>query len=47
MVTSENQDLWSKLSKLTRVNKTLGSQLTKINDTLTEVSVPHFVSGQF
>lgn len=38
MVTNENQEFWSKLSKLTKVNKSLGSQLTKINDTLTQHS---------
>lgn len=34
MVSAENRLLWSRLSKLMQVNKSLGSQLTKINDSL-------------
>lgn len=34
MVASENQKLWKRLTRLTRANKSLGNQLTKISDTL-------------
>lgn len=37
MVTKENQDLWAKLGKLTNANKSLGTQLTKMNDTILQV----------
>nr|CAI5826395.1 unnamed protein product [Callosobruchus analis] len=40
MVTAENQDLWSKLGKLINVNKNLGEQLKKINDTVTQHTTP-------
>lgn len=39
LVTKENQDLWGKLGQLTRVNRSLGTQLTKINDTISQHSV--------
>ncbi|OAD53904.1 hypothetical protein WN48_08579 [Eufriesea mexicana] len=38
MVAAENRQLWKRLNKLTRANKTLGSQLTKISDTLKQHS---------
>lgn len=38
MVAAENRQLWNRLNKLTRANKTLGSQLTKISDTLKQHS---------
>ncbi|XP_017886483.1 protein spindle-F [Ceratina calcarata] len=38
MVAAENRQLWKRLTKLTRTNKTLGSHLTKISDTLKEHS---------
>ncbi|XP_014467665.1 PREDICTED: uncharacterized protein LOC106740796 [Dinoponera quadriceps] len=34
MVATENRRLWDRLTKLTKTNKSLGSQLTKISDTL-------------
>lgn len=34
MVAAENRQLWNRLTRLTRANKTLGNQLTKISDTL-------------
>lgn len=34
MVATENRHLWSRLSKLTQDNQTLGNQLVKINNTL-------------
>lgn len=34
MVATENRQLWSRLIRLTKTNKSLGSQLTKISDTL-------------
>jgi len=34
MVASENRQLWNRLTRLTKINKSLGSQLTKITDTL-------------
>ena len=34
MVSSENRQLWKRLTRLTRTNKSLGTQLTKISDTL-------------
>lgn len=36
IVSAENKQLWSRLSELTEVNKSLSLQLTKINDTLTQ-----------
>lgn len=38
MVAAENRQLWNRLSKLTKTNKSLGSQLTKISDTLKQHS---------
>ncbi|XP_033322321.1 C2H2-type zinc binding domain-containing protein spindle-F isoform X2 [Megalopta genalis] len=38
MVAAENRQLWKRLTKLTRINKSLGSQLTKISDTLKQHS---------
>lgn len=38
MVAAENRQLWKRLTKLTRTNKTLGSHLTKISDTLKQHS---------
>ncbi|VEN56766.1 unnamed protein product [Callosobruchus maculatus] len=43
MVTAENQDLWSKLGKLINVNKSLGEQLKKINDTVTQHTTPNML----
>lgn len=34
MVAAENRQLWNRLTRLTKTNKSLGSQLTKISDTL-------------
>ncbi|XP_015124808.1 protein spindle-F [Diachasma alloeum] len=34
MVAAENRQLWNRLTRLTRTNKTLGSKLIKISDTL-------------
>lgn len=34
MVTSENKQLWTRLSQSAKLNQSLGSQLTKISDTL-------------
>lgn len=34
MVAGENRQLWNRLTRLTKTNKSLGSQLTKISDTL-------------
>lgn len=34
MVTSENKQLWNRLSQSAKLNQSLGSQLTKISDTL-------------
>ncbi|XP_011505545.1 PREDICTED: uncharacterized protein LOC105368263 [Ceratosolen solmsi marchali] len=34
MVSSENRQLWKRLTRLTRTNKSSGNQLTKISDTL-------------
>ncbi|KYN17629.1 PREDICTED: protein spindle-F [Trachymyrmex cornetzi] len=34
MVAAENRQLWNRLTRLTKSNKSLGSQLTKISDTL-------------
>ncbi|EZA48061.1 hypothetical protein DMN91_005961 [Ooceraea biroi] len=34
MVASENRQLWNRLTTLTKINKSLGSQLTKMPDTL-------------
>lgn len=36
MVATENRHLWSRLSKLTQDNQTLGNQLVKINNTLNQ-----------
>ncbi|GJQ72747.1 spn-F [Trypoxylus dichotomus] len=38
LVADENKQLWSRLSKLLQVNKTLGSHLTKINESLNQHS---------
>lgn len=38
MVAAENRQLWTRLTKLTRTNKSLGSHLTKISDTLKQHS---------
>lgn len=38
LVANENKHLWSRLSKLLQVNKTLGSHLTKINESLNQHS---------
>ncbi|XP_060825663.1 protein spindle-F isoform X1 [Bombus pascuorum] len=38
MVAGENRQLWNRLTKLIRTNKSLGSQLTKISDTLKQHS---------
>lgn len=38
LVANENKQLWSRLSKLLQVNKTLGSHLTKINESLNQHS---------
>lgn len=40
MVTNENQELWTKLGKLIRVNKNLNEQFNKINDTLNQHTSP-------
>lgn len=34
MVASENRQLWTRLSKLMQVNKTLGNKINKLNDSL-------------
>lgn len=34
MVAAENRQLWNRLTRLTKTNKSLGSQLIKISDTL-------------
>ncbi|KAL0104803.1 hypothetical protein PUN28_016443 [Cardiocondyla obscurior] len=34
MVATENRQLWNRLTRLTKTNKSLGSQLTQISDTL-------------
>lgn len=34
MVATENRQLWNRLTRLIKTNKSLGSQLTKISDTL-------------
>lgn len=34
MVAAENRQLWSRLSRLSKTNKSLGSHLSKISDTL-------------
>uniref|UniRef100_A0A1B6MBL2 UBZ1-type domain-containing protein n=1 Tax=Graphocephala atropunctata TaxID=36148 RepID=A0A1B6MBL2_9HEMI len=39
MVATENKQLWTRLSKLTEVNFSLGSHLTKISDTLSKHSL--------
>ena len=36
VVVNENKQLWNRLSNLTQANRSLGSQLTKINDSLTQ-----------
>ncbi|KAK9731307.1 Autophagy receptor zinc finger-C2H2 domain [Popillia japonica] len=36
LVVNENKKLWTRLSKLLQVNKTLGSHLTKINESLNQ-----------
>lgn len=38
MVTAENRKLWTRLSKLTQRNETIGSKLNKINDSLSQHS---------
>lgn len=40
MVASENRQLWSRLSKLTKDNQSLGVSLSKIKDTLSASAVP-------
>lgn len=40
MVTSENKQLWTRLSQSSKLNHSLGSQLTKISDTLNRHSTP-------
>lgn len=39
MVATENKQLWTRLSRLTEANHSLGSQLTKISDTLNKHSL--------
>ena len=34
MVAAENRQLWNRLTRLTKTNKSLGNHLTKISDTL-------------
>lgn len=36
MVSDENQQLWQKLTRLTKVNNNLGTQLSKINESLSQ-----------
>jgi chromosome segregation ATPase len=36
LVTNENQELWTRLSRLHHVNHNLGNQLSKINDSLVQ-----------
>lgn len=43
IVSAENKQLWSRLSELTEVNKSLSLQLTKINDTLSQHSTKQHV----
>ncbi|XP_029156873.1 protein spindle-F isoform X1 [Nylanderia fulva] len=38
MVAAENRQLWNRLTRLTKTNKSLGSQLNKISDTLKQYS---------
>jgi len=38
MVAAENRQLWNRLTRLTKTNKSLGSHLTKISDTLKQHS---------
>lgn len=38
MVAAENRQLWNRLTRLTKINKSLGSQLTKMSDTFKQNS---------
>lgn len=38
MVAAENRQLWNRLMRLTKTNQSLGSQLTKISNTLKQYS---------
>lgn len=46
MVTSENKQLWTRLSQSAKLNQSLGSQLTKISDTLNRHSATANLTSQ-